>query len=45
MFRYAFLMGLPAAGGLYFVDHRVAGLVGLASVMLSFVAAVFSLGE
>ena len=45
MFRYAFLVGLPAAGGLYFLDHRAAGIVGLSGILISFLAIVFSMGE
>lgn len=45
MFRYTFLAGLPAAAGLYFLDHRAAGIVGLISILVSFLAIVFSMGE
>tara|TARA_R110001606_G_scaffold229315_2_gene377284 strand:+ start:225 stop:449 length:225 start_codon:yes stop_codon:yes gene_type:complete len=43
--RHAFLVAIPVAATAWFYDHRVAALIGLAAILLSFADVVFDLGN
>lgn len=43
--RYAFLVAVPVAATVWFVDHRAAAVIGIAAILLSFVGVVFDAGR